>query len=66
MLRMVPHPHRPLSGHITCYLYRTYHVLPTLPDALIDLVQGLCENPRKRPLGGGKCDFIERVSRLRK
>jgi len=29
MLRMVSHPHRPQSGHITCYLNRTYHVLPT-------------------------------------
>jgi hypothetical protein len=25
---MVPH-HRPKSGHITCYLNRTYHVLLT-------------------------------------
>ena len=30
MLRMVSHPHRPQSGHITCYLNRTYHVLPTM------------------------------------
>ena len=30
MLRMV-YPRRPQSGHITCYLNRTYHVLPTLP-----------------------------------
>src|ERR1700733_13031040 len=29
MLCMVSHPHRPQSGHITCYLNRTYHVLPT-------------------------------------
>ena len=29
MLRMVSYPHRPLSGQITCYLNRTYHVLPT-------------------------------------
>ena len=29
MLRMVSHPHRPQSGHIMCYLNRTYHVLPT-------------------------------------
>ena len=26
---MVSHPHRLQSGHITCYLNRTYHVLPT-------------------------------------
>jgi hypothetical protein len=29
MLGMVPY-HRPKSGHITCYLNRTYHVLLTL------------------------------------
>src|ERR1035438_7738867 len=29
MLAMVSHPRRPQSGHITCYLNRTYHVLPT-------------------------------------
>src|SRR5207245_8273129 len=29
MLRMVSYPHRSQSGHITCYLNRTYHVLPT-------------------------------------
>src|SRR6266849_5734385 len=30
MLRMVSYPHRPKSGHITCYLIRTYHVLTTV------------------------------------
>src|SRR5713226_2521732 len=29
MLRMVSYPHRPKSGHITCYLNRTYHVPTT-------------------------------------
>ncbi len=29
MLAMVSHLRRPLSGHFTCYLNRTYHVLPT-------------------------------------
>jgi hypothetical protein len=29
MLGMLPY-HRPKSGHITCYLNRTYHVLLTL------------------------------------
>ncbi len=38
MLRMVSHPRRPQSGHITCYLNRTYHVLPT---SLIQLLVGL-------------------------
>jgi len=36
MLRMVSHPHRPQSGHITCYLNRTYHVLPTLLNDSLD------------------------------
>jgi len=27
MLRMVSYSRRPLSGQITCYLNRTYHVL---------------------------------------
>src|SRR6266498_249983 len=31
MLRMVSYPRRPKSGHITCYLNRTYHVLTTIP-----------------------------------
>jgi hypothetical protein len=30
MLNMVSYSRRPLSGQITCYLNRTYHVLPTL------------------------------------
>jgi hypothetical protein len=28
--------HRPKSGHITCYLNRTYHVLPTPAQAHVD------------------------------
>jgi hypothetical protein len=36
MLRMVSYPHRPQSGHITGYLNRTYHVLPTPPILLVD------------------------------
>src|SRR5580700_3653045 len=38
MLRMVSHPHRPLSGHIMCYLIRTYHVLPTWRFSPLDPV----------------------------
>jgi len=47
MLRMVSHPRRPQSGHLTCYLNRTYHVLPThanlklttvLPAAILPLL----------------------------
>src|SRR5579862_680186 len=37
MLRMVSHPHRPQSGHITCYLNRTYHVLPTKNQKAVDM-----------------------------
>jgi hypothetical protein len=37
MLRMVSYPHRPQSGHIMCYLNRTYHVLPTLLDHTLDV-----------------------------
>jgi hypothetical protein len=33
---MVSHPHRPLSGHIMCYLIRTYHVLPTELKKAVD------------------------------
>src|ERR1700690_1064822 len=33
MLRMISYPRRPQSGHITCYLNRTYHVLPTARGA---------------------------------
>jgi len=36
MLRMVSYPRRPQSGHITCYLNRTYHVLPTLLAPALD------------------------------
>src|SRR6266480_7196004 len=36
MLRMVSYLRRPLSGHITCYLNRTYHVLPTHHNCSLD------------------------------
>jgi len=36
MLRMVSYPHRPQSGHIVCYLNRTYHVLTTLLHIALD------------------------------
>jgi hypothetical protein len=32
---MVPY-HRPKSGHITCYLNRTYHVLLTLAELMAE------------------------------
>ena len=37
---MVSYPRRPQSGHITCYLNRTYHVLPTLN--FCNLASNLC------------------------
>src|ERR1035438_9190116 len=51
MLRMVSHPHRPQSGHIMCYLNRTYHVLPTeLVRSCLSIHSGLpCENVRSAP-----------------
>jgi hypothetical protein len=36
MLRMVSYPRRLKSGHITCYLNRTYHVLTTPPHLNLD------------------------------
>jgi hypothetical protein len=36
MLRMISYPHRPKSGHFTCYLNRTYHVLPTNQNLPLD------------------------------
>jgi hypothetical protein len=43
MLHMV-YPRRPLSGHITCYLNRTYHVLPTLRHLQLDIAAWLGQN----------------------
>jgi hypothetical protein len=37
MLRMVSYPRRPKSGQITCYLNRTYHVLPTGEQKKLDM-----------------------------
>jgi len=36
MLAMVSYSRRPQSGHITCYLNRTYHVLLTLQEKQLD------------------------------
>jgi len=44
MLRMVSHPRRPQSGHLTCYLNRTYHVLPTKQRRLLDAPIGERDN----------------------
>jgi hypothetical protein len=38
MLGMVPY-HRLKSGHITCYLNRTYHALPTAPAQLFRKIE---------------------------
>lgn len=36
MLRMASYPHRPKSGHTTCYLNGTYHVLTTTSRPFVD------------------------------
>jgi hypothetical protein len=36
MLRMVSYSHRLQSGHFMCYLNRTYHVLLTLIEIIVD------------------------------
>jgi hypothetical protein len=46
MLRMVSYPHRPQSGHIMCYLNRTYHVLPTRKFLKLDSRDASEENAR--------------------
>src|SRR5438309_10799555 len=50
MLRMVSYPHRPQSGHITCYLNRTYHVLPTAFLICLDLCSCQEHTPPESPL----------------
>ena len=49
---MVSHPHRPQSGHITCDLNRTYHVLPTTSRFPLDFcfseVHTSAESPLRR------------------
>src|SRR3984893_6147088 len=44
MPRMVSY-HRPKSGHITCYLNRTYHVLPTAVSLCLDVTGRLAYRP---------------------
>jgi len=39
MLRMVSYSRRPQSGHIVCYLNRTYHVLTTVSLTCLDKAQ---------------------------
>jgi hypothetical protein len=51
MLRMVSYPHRPQSGHIMCYLNRTYHVLPTRPEEQIAKPYGIPLLSTKHPGG---------------
>src|SRR5579872_614330 len=53
MLCMVSHPRRPLSGHITCYLNRTYHVLPTQTPIAVDIgfFQVHTSTPKKKRVG---------------
>src|ERR1700751_4530479 len=52
MLAMVSYPRRPQSGHITCYLNRTFHVLPTDRRVPVDVKAKIAyasSNPRPSP-----------------
>src|SRR5271166_3172663 len=42
MPSMLSYPRRLPSGHFTCYLNRTYHVLTTMRRTVVDDVQGSC------------------------
>jgi hypothetical protein len=60
MLRMVSYSHRSKSGQITCYLNRTYLVLP-IPhfgaiDPKTDRVYSLSEKPKKLSVVGATTD----------
>ena len=44
MLAMVSYSRRPQSGQITCYLNRTYHVLPTQDRSSLDIWEGEADN----------------------
>ena len=46
MLRMVSYSRRPQSGHIVCYLNRTYHVLTTGRRGNIDVILTVAYAPR--------------------
>ena len=41
MLAMVSYSRRPQSGHITCYLNRTYHVLLTPTEYWVDVIPAI-------------------------
>jgi len=60
MLRMVSHPRRPQSGQITCYLNRTYHVLPTLQNNSLDWVAAY-----GYPARDTECWFLLRSTRAK-
>src|SRR5712692_6685202 len=66
MLRMVSYPHRPKSGHITCYLNRTYHVPTT--SSLVRLDHNLPNGASCAVLvkGGGNRHNLGGFSWLRK
>src|ERR1035437_4210896 len=48
MLRIFSYPHRLKSGHLTCYLNRTYHVLTTSRQVPV-------EKRRRSPYGTDIC-----------
>jgi hypothetical protein len=47
MLRMVSYSRRPQSGHIVCYLNRTYHVLTTMRNIFLATPIRLCETAQR-------------------
>jgi len=55
MLRMVSYPHRLKSGHITCYLNRTYHVLTTTRNNYLD--SGILGRENGRRIASPKSSF---------
>lgn len=50
MPSMLSYPRRLKSGHITCYLYRTYHVLTTARLCTLDR-RGLVEDSLRERCG---------------
>jgi len=54
---MLSYPRRLKSGHFTCYLNRTYHVLTTGRIHLLDTISSLSYSDCL-PLGKPKLDFM--------
>src|ERR1700732_5080353 len=57
MSSMVSYPRRLQSGHFTCYLNRTYHVLTTAFSIAVDFPSFREHNPLESPLQRGRSRF---------